>query len=105
MQNALLTEFYSSTIVHNPDWQETSSNFCLYFLRMGLGSCCRLPDSLDPRIEIVQKTHSKACKIFAGFMAFTLFLPLTFVGFILWVCSDSHARAHGIACYVLKSAY
>lgn len=102
LQNPLLTEFYSSIVAHTPDWQENASNYCLYFLRTAFGSNCRLPDTLDPRIEIAQKTNSEAVKIFAGFMAFLLCLPLTFFGVILWISSESHARAYSVACLVLK---
>lgn len=101
LQTPLLVELDKPTIAYTPDWQEKGSDFCLYFLRTALGSTCRLNDKADQ--AIIERTNSEALKAFAGFVAFTLWLPITFVGIILWACSTSHGQAYEAALNVLQA--
>lgn len=97
MQSALLqpllVEFIGPNI-QSADWQETVSNSCLFFLRTAYGTSCKLPTDPSANISIIEKTNAAALKAFAGLIAFTLWLPFTIVGIILWHCSQSH----NIAC-------
>lgn len=94
-----LVEFNGST-THQADCQETTSNFCLYFLRTAFGTDCKLTYEPTPNVVLIQKTHSTALKALAGLIAFTLWLPLTIVGFILHFYSETLINA----CIVAQTA-
>lgn len=96
MTHRLLMHFESATASHQPDWLEAGSNVCLYFLRTALGSYGCLP-KLNQKEAVEERTYSQAVRVFAGFIAFTLWLPITFVGIVLWACSSSHAKAYEMA--------
>lgn len=91
-----LTEFDRTAFQSPADCLETSSNLCLYFLRTAIGSTYQLTNQPNDRISIqlVAKTQSEAFRVFAGFVAFTLWLPITFVGIVLWAYSESHAAVY-----------
>lgn len=76
------------------DWQETGSDFCLYYLREAFGSICVLPQAGEEKSRVVEYTDSVAFRALAGLVAFTLWLPITFIGIILNYCSKSHETAY-----------
>lgn len=78
----------------NPDCAEVGSNFCLYFLRAAFGKDCQR--------TLTHKTHSIALRVLAGFMAFTLWLPLTLVGILLCISSHTHTGTYQVAQTILK---
>lgn len=99
MQNLpphFLIEFDRTGFQPPADWLETSSNRCLFFLRTALGSTYKLTNQPSDRIkiELIEKTYTEAFRIFAGFVAFTLWLPITFVGIVMWACSETHGDAY-----------
>lgn len=52
------------------------------------------PKETNERVRLIQHTHDLAIKALAGLMAFTLWLPITFIGVILHYCSKTHAVAY-----------
>lgn len=93
LPSQMLIKFDNSTPQHSPDWMESVSNPCLFFLRTGLGTTCHFPSNPEDRIKLIEKTDLVALKLFALFVAFTLWLPITFIGIVLCLASSSHAQA------------
>lgn len=85
LPHPLLVEFDSNRVA---DWQERGSDVCLYFVRAAFGSMC------DERMRLSEYTNSVALKALAGLMAFTLWLPITFIGILLHYCSKTHEVAY-----------
>lgn len=89
----LLVDFVNTPAVFVPgtvrtkDWGQAISDFCLRPLRTALDKEYRLHPIRTDRVEFVDKTNSKALKVLAGFVAFTLWLPLTLIGIV--VCLNS----------------
>lgn len=98
----LLVEFNRSS-AFPVDWQESSSNLCLYFLRAALGTDCGCTLTPTANVTLIQKTYSSALRALAGLIAFTLWLPFTIVGIILNHFSQSHANACKAAHTALQS--
>lgn len=84
-------EFDSCYRPHSPDWMELASNSCLFFFRTASGMNCKFPSDPEAKIQLTEKTHITALKVLAGFIAWTLWLPFTFIGLILCWASSSHA--------------
>lgn len=106
LQTSLWVQFEEATpLPANTDWQERGSNFCLYFLRAAFGDDCKL-DTLNANPEqhcvLTKKTQSLALRILAGIMAFTLWLPLTAIGWVMYQYSSTHDRHYLVAQIALK---
>lgn len=93
LSSSLLVQFDRANSGH-ADLSEVASDVCLYFVRVALGKVCILPRKRDDRFQVVEHTNSVALKALAGLMAFTLWLPITFIGIILHYTSQSHEGAY-----------
>lgn len=93
MPNRMLVECELAENAPAADWPEKASNICLSFLRTALGSTYRLEQIEGTLTPVITRTHSAAFRALAGLMAFTLWLPLTLIGMVVWACSRSHAQA------------
>lgn len=91
----ILLRFPESSWHHAPDCKEQSSNFCLYPLRTAFGASCFHFVSLHEVYFL--KITSVASRAFHGFVAFTLWLPLTLLGIVLCLCSKSHSAVYNSA--------
>lgn len=91
-QSRLLVQFCDPTDAYRPDCSEKISNACLHFLRTALGGNC--PPS---RAQLILKTDSVALQAFALLLACTLWLPLTILGVVLCLNSQTHAQTYATA--------
>lgn len=94
LPQTLLVEFARTSDGPPADWKEIGSDFCLYFVRAAFGNRCVLPKTNEGKCQLIEHTHSVALRALAGLMAFTLWLPITFIGVILHYCSKSHDIAY-----------
>lgn len=92
LPSPLLIQFNAPSQKRCADWAEIGSNPCLFFMRAALGADCFLTTK-EPRMMLEMKISSAALRAFAGFIAFTLWLPFTIIGIVMCRFSQSHAQA------------
>lgn len=84
----ILVRFEDTETTIGADCLENLSNSCLYLLRTAFGV------TVDPCTPLIQKTDSLVARIFAGLLALTLFLPLSFIGAVLCKSSNCHLEKY-----------
>lgn len=81
------------------DWQEKASKVCLYLPRIAL-----YPKyTTNPTNPEATRIHIIALRIFAGIVAFTVLLPITFAGVILLRCSKTYSKRFSQAIHQTES--
>lgn len=91
LESRLYYSFDYRNAEFKPDWEETISNICLYFLRTAHNNYKVIKVATG---ESVEKTNRLAICLFAGFLAFTIFIPFTLAGLALLNDSKSHSKSY-----------